>query len=106
MLVHTFDKEEAERSTSHLLLHHRAQSTTPVHPFSLQCSFTGMAQDLSHPIAFAYLGVATGFGKRSFAFCGAQLQWNLLPSDPRQTKHPIYPVYDYGMNLLILSYKS
>ena len=31
--------------------------------------------------------VATGFGKRSFAFRGAQL-WNLLPPDLRQTKHP------------------
>ena len=61
-------------------------STCP--PISLQCLFTGMAQDLPHPITFTYLGVATGFGKRSFAFCGAQLQWNLLPSDPRQTKHP------------------
>ena len=30
-LVHTFDKEEAERNTSHLLLHLRAQSTLPVH---------------------------------------------------------------------------
>ena len=55
MLVHTFNKKEAERSTSHFLLHHRAQSTTPVHPFSLQCSFTVIAQDLSHSIDFIYL---------------------------------------------------